>query len=101
MSLATAAISARRTKSRPTLPKRGGLKSAGTMPKSPPRRNAAEGKNGRFRKVFAPKLAIYKETPKHDPEKAGAGSCPNNNLKRDSDSAWSFRALEMAVGAAC
>src|ERR1700733_15334925 len=46
-----------RSKSRPPCPK-GGLKSAGTMPKSYPRRNAVGRKNRRFRKVFAPKVAI-------------------------------------------
>jgi hypothetical protein len=31
-------------------PQKGGLKSAGTLPKSPPRRNATKGKNGPFLK---------------------------------------------------
>jgi hypothetical protein len=38
----------RRIKRRPALPKKDGLKSGGTMPKSHPRRNAAGRPNGRF-----------------------------------------------------
>src|SRR3990170_5967891 len=42
-----------RIKRRPALPK-GRPQIGGTMPKSHPLRNAAEGRNGRFRQVFAP-----------------------------------------------
>src|ERR1700722_3465073 len=51
-------------RSRPALrkqarpPQKGGLKSAGTMPKSHPLRNAMGRKNHRFRKVFASNPAI-------------------------------------------
>src|SRR5712664_1125999 len=38
---------------------KGGLKSGGTMPKSYPGRNAAEGLNGRFRQVFASRRALF------------------------------------------
>src|SRR3984885_10986972 len=44
-------------KAGPPCPK-GGPEIGGTMPKSYPRRNAVWGKNRRFRKVFAPKVAI-------------------------------------------
>ena len=38
---------------------KGGLKSAGTMPKSHPGRNAGKRENRRFRKVFAPEQAVF------------------------------------------
>src|SRR5260370_33460443 len=38
---------------------KGGLKSGGTMPKSHPRRNAAEDLNPRFRQVFASRPALF------------------------------------------
>src|ERR1700737_3973068 len=38
---------------------KGGLKSGGTMPKSYPGRNPAEGLNGRFRQVFASRRALF------------------------------------------
>jgi hypothetical protein len=37
----------------------GGLKSAGTMPKSHPGRNAGKPENRRFRTVFAPEQAVF------------------------------------------
>src|SRR5579864_3483255 len=55
---ATAAVAAGAQKAGPPCP-RGGLKSAGTMPKSHPRRNAMGGKKDRFRKLFARERAIF------------------------------------------
>ena len=43
------------------------------MPKSHPRRNAVRGKNGRFRKVFAAKPAIFIEILKMAVEKSSKG----------------------------
>ena len=38
---------------------KGGLKSAGTMPKSHPLCNAARAQNRRFRQVFAPETELF------------------------------------------
>src|SRR5579871_3085593 len=42
---------------------KGGLKSAGTMPKSQSRCNAKGGKNDRFRQLFAPQAAVFIRFP--------------------------------------
>src|ERR1700730_1492843 len=53
----------RRTrKTKPSPAQKGGLKSAGTLPKSPPRRNAAQPVIGRIRQVFASERPVSANT---------------------------------------